>query len=517
MNATAIFEFHANSAPLRIERIEVGCKAFTRLRSAMFRLINLIAEDGDDVEYARELRAQLLRWLTSPVDFRELSSVAVDALGPGPKLELRWGRDIAEEAARVKELLTFLRTTESPLRIEVAQQMANLAGAGDSVAIYCHRTDREMFESLLKDSRGGRAILISSERDYRCTPPVDVLLKIGPMRSRGFARTPAALLNAPRFNHLLQVVWEGLHDEPGFGSDPIHGSSGSDAAHPVTSFHTAVHRIMDTAADGPEEAAHDELAMFAGTGLISEAETGPAVAIRLADDSIIPFARGSEQIVVERSRDDIVVVERRAADIEPLRTLLVIEKTSDLDVGSTRATEGSFSSVWKSELRRQLDHHPALLAQRVRRRGVSLASLAQCLRHWATGPTTVIPAPQRQSHFRALIEALFEAEPTLMLSRSFVQEAWSEVMRSRSAALRDGMAEADLVRAEKLRILDEMRPRILAKCDSSRAFSISIPQGESFSGSFFLCQVDSVEVGYRLPRDMFGSAIPEEELAAWRE
>ena len=51
--------------------------------------------------------------------------------------------------------------------------------------------------------------------------PCDALVKCGPLRARGWGSAPDALLNAPRFGTLVQVVWFGSDDNSDFGFDPV--------------------------------------------------------------------------------------------------------------------------------------------------------------------------------------------------------------------------------------------------------------------------------------------------------
>ena len=57
-------------------------------------------------------------------------------------------------------------------------------------------------------------------KDYREVEPFDVLVKVGPLRSKGWGSAPDATLSAPRFAKMVQIVWSGCGDEDDFGYDP---------------------------------------------------------------------------------------------------------------------------------------------------------------------------------------------------------------------------------------------------------------------------------------------------------
>jgi len=44
---------------------------------------------------------------------------------------------------------------------------------------------------------------------------------VGPLRSKGWGSAPDAILSAPRFARLIQIVWSGCGDEEDFGYDPV--------------------------------------------------------------------------------------------------------------------------------------------------------------------------------------------------------------------------------------------------------------------------------------------------------
>jgi len=57
--------------------------------------------------------------------------------------------------------------------------------------------------------------------------PFEVLIKMGPLRSKGWGSAPDAIVSAPRFGTLVQIVWAGCADEDDFGYDPVAARVGN--------------------------------------------------------------------------------------------------------------------------------------------------------------------------------------------------------------------------------------------------------------------------------------------------
>ena len=147
-------------------------------------------------------------------------------------------------------------------------------------------------------------------------------------------------------------------------------------------------------------------------------------------------------------------------------------------------------------------------------------SLSSCLRNWRASATTVIHAPQRKVHFRILVEQLgIEDEETSFPrppNRSWWGEAWKEISRSRVRAVQDGIEEHDLLEAERLRILQDLLPTLATKANQQSAFSVNIPDGEVFHGSFYLAPIMSVERGGTVHYSMTNCLSTFSEIDKWR-
>ena len=209
VTASQVFEFLERQEACTVERHEFALAAFGTLRRSLRHIVLKLRESDapEALEVSDHLRGVLSEWLTVPVPFdRSMLDAVVCQLGGAEAVQARWGSDIRtlyDTAVYAAEDLTSL---ENPIREELRAVIRDLLSQGRTFRIYCHRRARSHFESLLVLS-GELPIpenaFLHSVREYRETKPFDVLIKVGPLRTRGWGSAPDALLTAPRFGTLV--------------------------------------------------------------------------------------------------------------------------------------------------------------------------------------------------------------------------------------------------------------------------------------------------------------------------
>ena len=223
--ASLVFDFLEQHGSCLIDRREVASTSFAIVRRAL-RTIIFEFKDSDDlqaIEALNRLRGLLSEWLTTPVPFDAAFVASLhDALGSVDAVNARWGQRIGESYGTALHAATRLTSEENPIRVLCRSVIDELNARGIDYRIYCHRRARPYFESIL-DACGARnphRIFLHTVRDYRESDPFEILLKVGPLRSRGWGSAPDAIVSAPRFSELIQIAWPGCNDEPEFGYDP---------------------------------------------------------------------------------------------------------------------------------------------------------------------------------------------------------------------------------------------------------------------------------------------------------
>src|ERR1039458_10334936 len=227
VTASHIFDFLAKLPGVSTERIEIASPAFSMLRRGLRSVITRLREEylGFEAnETANSLRSGLLEWLTVPVPFDGTMLETVKTLGDPAMVGNRWGNDVRVAYEMACQGAQAVQLEENPVRTRLREVIRDLRARGKTFRIYSHRRARPYFQSLFIESGVvplSESDFLSSIRAYREAEPFDTIIKVGPLRSWGWGSAPDAIMSAPRFNNLVQVVWSGTADEPGFGYDPV--------------------------------------------------------------------------------------------------------------------------------------------------------------------------------------------------------------------------------------------------------------------------------------------------------
>lgn len=530
VSASQVFDFLERHRGCMIERREVYSAVFGGLRRSLRSIAVRIgeADEGETGAIADRLRLILSEWLTTPILFDGALLEALVSLGDAEAVETRWGCDVraAYEAACAAALT--IQSIENPMRAHLSETLRELTAAGRSWRIYCHKRARTHFESLSKDASLFQDCFLHSIKDYRDAVPFDVLVKVGPLRSRGWSAAPDAIISAPRFTTMIQVVWSGCADEDGFGYDPVAPSVSSTS--PRASVHASGETMQWTRravqvgdrAEGQtdENDSLDELRLF------SEVPRGQA--FRRATLVEIDEGHGilyPPQLQVA-SFDTTALTESPLGFRLPGETLLegmfvVRPILADSDLGGLHATDGYYSRIWKEHLRNELARNAQELVHRLRTDGLNLLHILPRVKDWCRPPSTVIHAPQQRKHFEILIKALgIDNEtqaPAHPHRREWWHSAWTEIAHSRGEAIQTGLQEHEIVNEELFAVLAALLPEIRRAAAGQSGFQIQIPAGKSLRGVVRFHFVRSIEEGFIVPENILGTICDLDTIEQWRD
>lgn len=517
-----------------------------RLRRATYGLIvGLRDDDSGDTDLSDRLRQSLSEWLTVPVFFAKMHAPVLDELRDPDLVGKRWGEEVRRYFEDARESLARLRETDSPLRAQLAQLIREAAVRDANWRIYCHRGAVEHFVSCANavGVELDTVRFIHSLRQYRDAAPFEVLIKVGPLRARGWGSFISAGLNAPRYQELAQVVWSGMCDEAGIGDDPITSlfrlavtgnhfadSVGKELTGEQSALGGSCTRKVVMHLDGTEGGASpapseeptlDELAMFSNMGRVNEPRS--AILLHFGGGLGVLYPPNADVLLLSAGEPTANSVKRiTLAEAGELRNrFLICPHVGDVNLGLQSIEHGWYSSHWKAELERQYQHHAEGLERKLRAAGMTLRNLRGCVEHWIHPASSVIHAPQQRKHFQILIEVLeMEARtPRPGSTRSTAQwweSAWQEIAASRGLAIQFGMQENEIVdeeiEGEVLAILPELRERAQA----GEIFRITIPQGHSLEGSISFYPICDVETGFSVPESALKTLMPISGAEQWR-
>ena len=538
MTATVsnIFGFLDGHASFSTERHEISMAAFGALRRSVRSIVVRLREGGDyeACETADLLRSALSEWLTVPVPFDNAILAALQTVGDPAGVEARWGRDIRVEFDAALRAAHALQLVENPVRERLRVVIRELALAGRPFKIYCHRTARARFESLFnppEDALLGAAAFLHSVREYRDSDTFDTLIKVGPLRSWGWGSAPDALKTAPRFGSLVQIVWAGCADEPGFGYDPV-APPPNEAALPAApapddgalgariSWTPRVTRFGDDggAVGGftPEE---DEFQVFGR--LNQPGQKRRATMVRIDGEHGILYPPHSQVLSFDPAPGARTPIWPRLPGETLVEGMFVIRPLlGDVDLGAQQAEHGHYSRIWKDSLigQRRADHDG--LIDRLRAAGLDLSCLPADIRNWCVAPTTVIHAPHKRKHFEILIRVLgVGSEVNARLGRQTVpwwQSAWNEIRRSRGEAIQAGLHGQEIVEKELMIILNGMLPEIRRQAALKDGFSLQLPVGQALQGAALFNRLSLVEEGFLAPETELHFVRELNTIEQWR-
>jgi hypothetical protein len=533
VTASQVFSFLEQHRTCSIEKHEIRSAVFSVLRRSIRLIVLRLTEDGDDEsrETADRLRRLLSEWLTVPVSFDGSLLESVATLGDSEAVERRWGHEIRTAYDDACAAARMFQRVENPARTEVRDAVRQLRSSGTAWRIYCHRRARPHFESIFADDQLSPEAFLHSVKDYRDVAPFDVLIKVGPLRSKGWGSAPDAILSAPRFAKMVQIVWSGCGDEEDFGYDPAGqvGGGGAGATAPgsaadrdglrATGWRREVIQVGDAADLAAATADDDELKIFYALGRAAEMRRATLIEIDEEDGILYP---PHSQV---STFDPTPYADEPVGYQQPGETLaegmfLIWPLLGAADLGALRAGEGRYSRIWKERLREEVRRGHDDLVRRLRAAGIELRNLRSCVKQWCRPPSTVIHAPQQRRHFEMLVRVLgidHDSVPTpRTMRRPWWEYAWSEIGHARGEAIQTGIQEHEIVDEQLFAILNDLLPDIRRRAAAEAIFELEIPPGRDLSGAVRFYKVRAIEDGFLVPDTMLKEICDLDTVEQWR-
>jgi len=528
--ATQIFDFIDQNPSLLVERHEIDSFDFSVLRRAL-RQMTIAFQESDDiqaVDCAERLRMSLFEWLSAPVPLDGSVQTALRSIGTPDQVRRRWGTDIQSLQAKSLFAAERLASRESPLRVVVAEVINALRHEGKDFRIYCHRNVVPAFLSLPVSKPIEASDFIHSLGDYRSASPFDVLIKVGPLRGKGWGSVPDAVFTAPRFRTLRQIVWRGSSNEAGFGYDPAglpeaDSADGADAAgnsgaRPGVRTET-FHRVDVCPTPAEEVQSVDDFSLLAKLGRSAADCRRPAVLVQIDDHHGILYPPPSK--ILSYSLDggiDEEVIDRRIPAETLAEGMLLIRAVLDDEVKgpAAQSSHGHYSRIWKERLRHEMLLGKEALGPRLARQGIDLANIDVALEHWAREPSTVIHAPRKRAHFEILVRTLGVPIDGTETVAAWTERAWSEIARGRGEAIHAGREESERTEDMLIESLRSVSDEIRDLARTRSGFSMPVPEGPPLHGTVMFDRVMSIDRGYKAPESELRVVRELAEVERWR-
>lgn len=498
---------------------------FSILRRSLRSIVEKLRE-SDDLEarsISDTLRKLLSKWLTVPVQFDATILAAVQALGDPEAFETRWGHDIRASYDAAQHAAQALSQSENPIRIKLLALIRELRETDKTFKIYCHKLSIPYFESLLVQSTERlleKAVFLHSVKDYRAAEPFDVMIKVGPLRARGWGSAPDAILTAPRFTTLIQVVWSGCADEPSFGYDPIYQTGTATAPTSGSHWNRVSWKINVTpAAYGNDIPDDDEFRLFRELNV--DRDKRRATLVQIDEEHGILYPPHSMVLSFDPATDAQEPLRLRPLEETLFEGLFIIRPLlHSVDLGGLIAKHGHYSLIWKRRLAVEYFRNPEGLVRRLRDEGLDLLYLPDAIGNWYKPATTVIHAPQQKRHFEILIRVLgvdFDANADPRQRRTpWWQYAWTEIAQSRGEAIQAGVQGHEIIEEQLLLILRCLLPDIQHNAVTMKHFSIAIPSEKELQGEVMFDRVSLIEDGFLVPDSELRVVRELNRIEQWR-
>ncbi|HDL7534784.1 TPA: hypothetical protein PXN94_001435 [Yersinia enterocolitica] len=495
-----------------IQEIYIGkSPLFFAIRYHMQALFSAIYQaDGDSFqnESALTLRFEIQKCLTSPLmpDPTLFLRCGLDDYG---RIRRQWGGQVVQTVERLKVLIASYSEEGSVLNTEFIRLFVDLICEypKDRIKIWCHQKERNLFRDLLEGVVDlNDDVFISTLSEYRKSPPADVLIRFGPLRTSGLAKVPTALITSPSYHRLVRFVWEGLSDEEGFADDPVLPTH-SYLDNLRTTRSTVTGHPLTLVVQEDNAALVDEL-IFLDKKVTAGKTLQRCVLVEFPAEYGVLLRPNSRLLVFNpNGTDPEMIGYRQIGDVEAGDYLLIHDADADLGEISVDATKAPLAVLWKRALADTWRLHPNVCIQKMRQAGIDLLDLSRAVQKWIAMNGTVIHAPQRKKHFEALLTKVLAPEliPPLVANGKTIpgwRRAWAEVEASRVIAIQHGSVEHAIVNEQLLVELRKEVPDIRSMISLDDVFRHPLQSKSGLIGSVAFKPVISLSPDFAAPAEL---------------
>lgn len=514
MNTSDFFSFlEQNKTEIVTYRIE--CDLVKVIRSYLRSIYLEISEVEDANLAAALLRLELLKLQSSPLipPPELLTSCGLDDSERNKRV---WGTTIANVCDQLGKAIRALDRNGSPLSakmVDVVSVEIKTHGL-EQIKIWCHRKEQESFIDLFhaKDIYLTDQNFICSLDDYRKSDIFRVLVRLGPLRTQGWSKTPSVILNAPRYHKLLRFVWSHSLDDEDFGVEPVMGTSNYLKISEQQEYKIVENIQIDGVQTGNTVEEVDDFKFLGERPQVRLQNSCSCVLVEFSGGKGVLLPPGSHQLIFDQKRDTDCLNYRHAQMIEPGNFLLMHNVEADLGRNGLTGKTSKFTSIWKQKLQESYCNNPSLLMERMRSSGINLQNLESATKRWIQSDGEVICAPQSREHFRIMIEKVLAG-----LSEQIPwQQAWREVQDSRVQAIQHGRIEHAIVNDQLVALLKRYINTIRENCSRGDFFRENIDPASGLSGAISFFPVHDVSTGFKAPQDRLEDIKPVVELELFR-
>ena len=512
-----------------INRSEIIFTPVIELRRSLRSIAVCLNKEEDEGQgrLFREMFGIISALQASPVVFDEKFHEAISGLFPqNVDIKNVWGTEVFDNLNRAKSLAYDLVGESNPLSHQLLLKARDARKRGINFKISAASRDRDLIKHmLLKDG------LILGESDILCTPSqyaesgcFDQLLRFGPLLTWGRGSAPAAILSGPKFGHMEQVVWDASFDDADFGDDALikFEKTSETLDSPVILWRIQSSKInagwekqLPEQVNTSNHVPDNDFEVFRR----EDGQMRNSRLIRIDEHYGIIFPPSARVTVINLNSDrDERVFFAAAASVSQGEFIAVVKAVNNCSAHSTE-TGYDRAHTWKSELRKNLALDSDAFNKKLEQAGVNLASLSQQVRHWASDPSTVIHAPQRQEHFQALCSVMGltgKVKSDKSGSQDYWRLAWDDIRISRGEAISAGFERTDIFYTHVLAGLRKSEDEIYSELSHASHHRFQLAQSDGWPDiEVDIYSVAGTEDGLMAPQKEFSKILELDYIQQW--
>lgn len=505
------------------------CKS--ELFSCLCKLLKKLSYDLDDPEEDNQGSEATIKLRTEYARLRYTPWLGDSQLFSHPLLsdKEKVGRLYGEETRkllnRVEELHANWRSGNSILIDEFRRQIINAISefGVDRIRIACRSREIANFQKLLNDDvELTDTQFITGLKEYRAAQPFDVLFRIGSFRMEGVQKIAPPILNAPKYRKLIRFCWDRTSDELELAKDPIISDINYLQQIPVTTRTISDSTRVEEFNEIDISSLDDGILNYAESYSTKVGSVIKCIRILLSENKAALFRKGHRQLVFRNHSCGPEILQLTAKEIRSGD--FWIAQSIDVDLGKEEINPEDYpmAKIWKSDLHRQLRRLPGAVTLKMKIAGITLQDRYNAAENWSTFDKYKINAPQRKSHFIALIESVLRQDiwdgydlndPRL----SIAENAWAELSNYKSRSIENGQLSHRIV-ADQL--YSELRKCMASYIDILSAntdfYEFTMPEDTGLIGHVVFRRVSNINSGFYAPEEILSKLIDKEQTEQYR-
>ncbi len=515
MKATDFFGFLENSK-FEMSIFSIEYNLIKTIRFLLRSIYSMLIEAESNESITSAFRLELLRLQSSllPPSVELLKECDLSSF---ERNKARLGNDFANSCNLLDKTIRAFSDNESPfikklLEVVLLELQNNCSLA--ELKIWCHKREQQTYIDLfyseniyLTDKN-----FISSLAEYRKSDLFKTLIRLGPLRTNGWSKTPSAIITAPRYKKLIRLLWSHSLDEEFFGVEPVIGSPNF-----MDRFKRSEHKSVESIQldsinnfNSISYTVDDDDFKFLGDRPPARLQNNcTCILIEFPENIGVLLALGSNQLIFDDKR---VFSYKNAKNIQSGDYLLFNDIKADFGSNNLTTKRYKLAALWKDILKEKYHQDSQRLINKLKISGINLHNLDNAIKRWMQIDNEVISAPKSKLHFELLLKEI------LIGSNIEIkwQQAWADIHGSRVNAILSGRIEHSIVNDQLLEELKKNKQSIFEKCIHGDFFREKLNQKSGLSGAISFFPVIDISTGFKAPQEKLENRRPISELELYR-